>query len=146
LYFPDVIHKERQQMTKTRTVSLIVFLGVAGVTWSLHFLPGDAGAQSRGSRQKWAYATLNYDEPTGTDFGSVAAWTTGTKITGAVWEKGTPHPFLKVYADLGGKAQDASLGVLLDQIGQEGWELASHCRTAAPQRTTQTWTFKRQVE
>src|SRR5207249_23645 len=94
---------------------------------------------------KWEYATLSYDEPI-TDYGSIATWTTRKKILGARWEKDQPHPFDKLNKDLGGKEEAASIGVLLDRIGQDGWELATHAVRTTPHRKIQTWTFKRPVQ
>ena len=134
-------------MRQTKTLVLIGCLFATVVAWHLLSPVMNAGAQPAKVGQKWEYATLSYEEPIGGNYGSIATWTTGKKILGARQEKeAQPHPFSKLNNDLGGKEQHASLGVLLDRIGQDGWELVSHTRTEGPRRITQTWTFKRPVQ
>ena len=134
-------------MTQRKTLALIGCLFAAVVAWNLLFPVMKAGAQPVKVGQKWQYGTLAYEEPIGPDYGSITTWTTGKKILGARQEKeAQPHPFSKLNNDLGGKEQHASLGVLLDRIGQDGWELVSHTRTEGPRRITQTWTFKRPAQ
>ena len=133
-------------MNRTKTLVVIGCLLTAALAWNLLSPEMNAGAQPARIVQKWEYATLSSDEPIGPDYGSIATWTTGKKILGARWEKEAElHPFSKLNKDLGGKEEHASLGVLLDRIGQDGWELTSHTRTEGPRKITQTWTFKRPV-
>jgi hypothetical protein len=130
-------------MTQTKALLVIGCLSAAVVVAAQHLSPAASAAKEPPwAAQKWAYATLFYDEPIGPDYGSIATWTTGKKILGARWEKDKAHPFSKLNKDLGGKEPEASIGVLLDRIGQEGWELVSHSRTEGVRRITQTWTFK----
>jgi hypothetical protein len=134
-------------MNQTKTLVLIGCLLAAVVAWNRLPPVTNAGAQPAKVGQKWEYATLSYEAPIGPDYGSIATWTTGKKTLGARWEKeAQPHPFSKLNKDLGGKEEHASLGVLLDRIGQDGWELASHTRAEGPRRITQTWAFKRPVQ
>jgi hypothetical protein len=136
-------------MTQTRTLLMIGCFVAALVAG--HFLSPrrDASAQAPRGGPKWEYATLSYDDLS-TDWGSVATWTTGKKNLGAMREKEQPqHPLSKLNKDLGGKEESASLGILLDRIGQDGWELVSHThtqRTGGPRWITQTWTFKRPAQ
>jgi hypothetical protein len=61
-------------------------------------------------------------------------------------KEGQPHPLTRINKELGGKDEEASLGILLDRIGQDGWELVSHSMTEVTgdfPKTVQTWTFKR---
>jgi hypothetical protein len=134
-------------MNRTKTFSLIGCFLAPVLVWVFLTPLMNARAQQVKLVQRWQYATLAFEEPIGPDYGSIATWTTGKKILGAKWEKESqPHPFSKLNKDLGGKEEHASMGVLLDRIGQDGWELVSHNRTEGPRRITQTWTFKRPVQ
>jgi hypothetical protein len=136
-----------QAVTQKKTLVLICCLFAVVVAWNLLSPVRNASAQPVKVGQKWAYATLSYEDPIGPEFGSIATWITGKKILGARWKKeAQTHPFSKINKDLGGKEEHASLGVLLDRIGQDGWELVSHTSTEGPRRITQTWTFKRPVQ
>ena len=109
-----------------------------------------AAAQPPKVTQKWEYATLSYQEAVnGGAVGSSLSWRTGKKTYHAGFEDGQPLPFVKLNKELGGKEDSVSLGALLDRIGQDGWELATHAMTIAPKGTAmilQTWTFKRPVQ
>jgi len=109
----------------------------------------NAAAQAPKGAQKWEYATLTYQEPVGGGvFGTLLSWRTGKKTFQADFQKDQPTPFARLYKELGGKEDTVSLGMLLDQIGQDGWELATHAMTIAPRgipMMLQTWTFKRPV-
>jgi hypothetical protein len=109
-----------------------------------------AAAQRPKVTQKWEYATLSYREAVnGGAVGSSLSWRTAKKTYYAGFEEGQPLPFAKLNKELGGKEDSVSLGALLDRIGQDGWELATHAMTIAPKGTAmllQTWTFKRRVQ
>jgi hypothetical protein len=134
-------------MTRTKTLVPIGRLFAAVVAWYLLFPVMHADAQPAKIRQKWEYATLSavYDAQ------SIATWDTGKTTLKAEYDNAAQlHPFSKLNKNLGGKEERGSLVVLLNRIGQDGWELVSHTRTQGPtgvvgQRVTETWTFKRPV-
>ena len=129
-------------MTQAKTRILIGCLFAAVVAWHLLSPVRNAAAQPPKVGQKWEYATLEYDEPIA-EVGSRVIWTTGKKLLGGKSEKFNLECVSKLNKDLGGKEETASIGVLLDRIGTEGWELVAHTRTAGQRSVTQTWTFKR---
>jgi hypothetical protein len=123
----------------------------SSITWcllclaALSMAPSPAAAQVKA---KWQYAVLSFEESASRDYGSVARWTAGSKILAVTWGRDQPHPFMSLNKQLGGPEPNATLGVLLDRIGQDGWELVSHTsvpNNAQSTSTTQTWTFKRQA-
>jgi hypothetical protein len=136
--------KGHRHMSRTKTFGLIGLLVAAPLICSLLSSNTNAGAQpSKSSSQQWQYATLFYDEPFTPAPATVVQWTEGAKILSSTYKEGQPDPFSKVYNDLGGTEEHATLGELLDSVGHRGWELVSHVRTESTARITQVWMFKR---
>ena len=143
-------------MTQMRTLVMLAFLLAAVVV--VGNLPHAANMASAGppkDRQKWEYATLSYYSPkpgrlalSALVNGSNARWTAGKQSFEAGFEKDQPEPvlFSKLNKDLGGREGTAGLGMLLDRIGENGWELATHAITTGPTSTIQVWTFKRPAQ
>lgn len=132
-------------MTRTKTLLTIGCLLAVLVTGNLLWPMMNAEAQAPKARQQWEYATLSSEHG---DRHASATWSTGKKTLHATWEAGKdqPLPLSKLNKDLGGKEKDAHEGVLLDRIGQDGWELVCHTRTEGRPRDIQTWTFKRPAQ
>lgn len=117
---------------------LAIAVAAGGLLWSA---PG-AGAETRKVTPKWEYGTLEYEEPYA-EVGSRVIWTAGQKLLGGKSEKFQIECISKLNKALGGKEKTAGIGVLLNRIGQGGWELVAHTRSAGQRSVTQTWTFKR---
>jgi hypothetical protein len=107
---------------------------------------GAAVAQAPGGKAKWEYATLTFDEPPAGDVRASARWEAGKQVLGSQSAKFYYEALAKIYRDLGGKEEHVSLGLLLDQIGQGGWEMVSHTRVADRGGTSRTWVFKRPAQ
>jgi len=131
-------------MLQRNTLVLIGCLISVLAAWNLLSPVQNAHAQPPKAGPKWEYGTLEYYEPTA-GIGSHVIWTTGKKIMGAKSEKFLLECVSKLNKDLGGKEETAGLGVLLDRIGEDGWELVTHTRAATQMNVTQIWTFKRQL-
>ena len=143
-------------MSQVRSPVMIVLLLAAAVVAG-NLLPAGsrASADPPKDRQKWEYATLSYYCPlpgrlalSALVNGSNARWTAGKQSFEAGFEKDQPQPvlFSKLNKDLGGQEEAAGLGMLLDRIGQSGWELATHAITTGQTSTIQVWTFKRPAQ
>ncbi|HKB06630.1 MAG TPA: hypothetical protein VKD90_30820 [Gemmataceae bacterium] len=104
---------------------------------------GPAAAQAPGGKAKWEYATLTFDEPPAGDVRAAAAWEAGKQVFGGQSARFFNEALAKIYKELGGKEEHVSLGLLLDQIGQGGWEMVSHTRVLDRGRSSRTWVFKR---
>jgi hypothetical protein len=74
--------------------------------------------------RKWQYAELllAQDSVSGEWY---VHWVAGTKFVESKGKKSRFEAVSEIYKGLGGKGQ-ASFAVLLDHIGQDGWELVSH--------------------
>ena len=137
-------------MTYGKTLIACMFTAVF-LTVSLHSPATKAAAQLPKVEQKWEYATLSYQELVNGAVGISLSWRTGKKTFHAGFQMDQPSPFAKLNKELGGKEDSVSLGALLDRIGQDGWELATHAMTIAPNALGtpmifQIWTFKRPVQ
>jgi hypothetical protein len=118
-------------------------LVAASVAW--HLLPATthAGAEPPKGRQKWEYASLiEFLPPAQTPYRLV--WRTGKQRL-VVESKNIPEGLSKLHkalggADLGDKEETPRFLILLDRIGQDGWELVTHTHLPPD---TQTWNFKR---
>jgi hypothetical protein len=103
-----------------------------------------AGAEGPKLRQKWQYATLYYhgsrDEP---KYDSVK-WTAGKTVLEASSEKAPLECISRLNKDLGGKEETASIAVLLDRIGQDGWEMLTHTSSHGAY-DVHHWEFKRPI-
>jgi hypothetical protein len=119
------------------TVVFLIALMVAG-----YLLPsrGESGIGQPKGRQKWQYARLSLD---GSNDAYIAAWEAGKTVVASKLEKSERKALNKIYKGLDGKEKAATLGVLLDHIGQDTWELVSHTRLVESGVVSQTWTFKR---
>ena len=106
---------------------------------------GPAAAQAPGGKAKWEYATLTFEEPF-TDAKATALWEAGKQIVGDNSDKFHNEALAKVYKELGGKEEHITLGQLVDHIGQSGWEMVSHTRTADRGWKSRTWVFKRPAQ
>lgn len=81
--------------------------------------PGPAAAQPPAGPCRWAYATLTFEEPLAWA-PAVATWQAGKQVLGRRSDKYNTDALAKVYKDLGGKEEQATVGVLLDHSGQVG--------------------------
>jgi hypothetical protein len=113
------------------TVALAVMSGPAFLSTN------SAVAQAAKARQQWEYASLVIGDAAGD-----VDWQTGKTTRRSPGDVTKPDPSRGVnelYRQLGGKEQSPTLGVLLNQIGQDGWEMVSYTRPPG----VQTWMFKR---
>jgi hypothetical protein len=113
------------------TLALTVMTGQA-------LLPANrVGAQAAKVRPKWEYASLVV-----TDTAAALHWRAGKTTldgSGDVLKPDLSRGVNEVYRRLGGKDESPTLGMLLDLIGQDGWEMVSYTRPPG----VQTWMFKR---
>jgi hypothetical protein len=129
-------------MHRTKTVLLIGCVCVAVTAGGLFWPARGPGAEPPKGGQKWEYAALEYEEPADT-VGSRVLWTAGQKVLGGRSEKFLLECVSKLNKELGGKEETANVGVLLNRIGQAGWELVTYARVAGQRGVTHTWAFKR---
>jgi hypothetical protein len=133
-------------MTLTKTLVVIGSLVAATVAWNLLSTARNAGAQPAKGTQKWEYATLfEFYTPDPATYRLI--WRTGKKRV-EVETKTIPEGISKLnkalgVGDLGGKDVQAPFGVLLDRIGQDGWELVTHSPSFPRWDNSQSWIFKR---
>lgn len=102
---------------------------------------GQTGGAPPQARQKWQYAQLLLAENNASGEWYVH-WVAGTKSVESKGKKSRLEAVSEIYKGLGGK-QQAALAVLLDHIGQDGWELVSHA--VRGDSLWQLYTFKRTV-
>lgn len=116
---------------------IALILGVAGMTGQV-ILSGDiALAQPAKVRHQWGYASLVIGDAAGD-----VHWQTGNTTKSSQGDVTKPDPsrgINELYRQLGGKEQNPTFGMLLDVIGQEGWEMVSYTRPSG----IQTYIFKR---
>lgn len=124
-------------MTRRITLGALLALPV--------LIAGPAAAQPPGGKTKWEYATLTFDEPLG-DGQASATWEAGKQMLGGQSKTYYAEALAKIYKDLGGKEEHPTLAILLDHIGQGGWEMVSHTRVLDRGRSSRTWVFKRPVQ
>jgi hypothetical protein len=108
-------------MSRKPALLILVLVLVAA---SLLPFRGEAGGRPKG-RQKWEYAELYLGNSSGQHH---AQWQAGKKLIGSGLVKSPDEALDKIYKGLGGKDKMVSLGVLLDHIGQDGWELVARNR------------------
>jgi hypothetical protein len=133
-------------MTRTKTLAVIGCLVAAAVACNLLPAARHAGAQPPRARQKWEYATL-FEFYTADPPCYRLVWRTGKKRV-EVEAKAVAEGISKLnkalgVADLGGKDVQVPFGVLLDRIGQDGWELVTHSPSFPRWDNSQSWIFKR---
>jgi hypothetical protein len=130
-------------MSRARVLRLFAGASVAAVVALAFLQPAfRAEAQPPRAAPKWEYATLEYHEPIA-DVGADVSWIAGKVAKGAKSEKYLFECLTKLNKELGGQEEKADIGVLLDRIGQDGWELVTHTRADGPGGASRTWTFKR---
>jgi hypothetical protein len=83
---------------------------------------------------QWEYASLYLE----VGANQSCVWETAKKY---ISKNNTNGGFAVIYSELGGKEKDPKTGMLLDQVGKDGWELVSHVRTTP--FAADIWTFKR---
>ncbi len=125
-----------------KRVAISVFLlawtlGLATMTGQSLIPSTGAAGQAAKTRQVWEYASLVVGD-TAVD----VHWSTGkTTLTspGDVTKPDLDRSVNEVYPKLGGKEKNATLGMLLNLIGQDGWEMVSYAHPSG----AQVWMFKR---
>jgi hypothetical protein len=115
------------------TVALIILTGLALLSTST------AGAQAPRGRQQWEYASLIFGD-TALDMHWQAGKTT-LSSRGDVDKPDDRRSINELYRKLGGKEEDATFGMLLNLVGQDGWEMVAYARPSG----VQTWMFKRAI-
>jgi hypothetical protein len=113
------------------TVALIVLTGPSLLS------PKSTGAEAPKARTQWEYAHLILG-----DTAADVHWQAGKTTLSSSGDVNKPDPTRSIdelYQKLGGKEPKPTLGVILDQIGQDGWEMVSYVRPPG----VQTWMFKR---
>lgn len=117
---------------------LLVWTLALAITTGQALLPTNiAVAQGPKARQQWEYASLMIG-----DAALDLHWRTGKMALsgpGNVTKPDFDRSIHEVYGQLGGKEQTPTVGMLLNLIGQDGWELVSYTRPPG----VQTWMFKR---
>ena len=125
---------------KRLTVPLLLLtftLPVAVLSVQSLLRPNSAAAQVPKAPTHWEYASLV--------IGDAAAdidWQAGGRLLkepGDVTRPDLDRSIRALYPQLGGKDENANLGMLLNLIGRDGWEMVSYSRPAG----VQTWMFKR---
>jgi len=99
--------------------------------------PGRAAAQAPNARPQWEYASLVIG-----DAAADVQWQAGgTTLTGPgdVTRPDLDRSVKELYRQLGGRSESPTLGMLLNLIGRDGWEMVSYAHT----RGAQVWMFKR---
>ena len=117
-----------------RLIPLLIVLIAFAIIWSFKRVE----AQVPKGHQTWEYATLYLGDASVPQ----TVWYTGkTTITSTekALSRDTTVGVNELYHKLGGKEETATLGVLLNHIGQDGWELVTYSRSS----DSQHWAFKR---
>ena len=133
-------------MTLTKMLLLIGCLVAATVAGNLLPSALDARGQPPKGRQKWEYATLSeFYTPQPAYYRLI--WRTGKRRV-EVEANNIPEGISKFNKALGGDGRGAKdvqvpFGVLLDRIGQDGWELVTHSPSLPRWDNSQSWIFKR---
>lgn len=126
----------KKLVTPLLLITSVVVL--ATTCWQQCDFTNNAVAQVPKGRQGWEYATLYMGDASVPQI----VWGTG-KVTVASSEPNISRDqapgINELYRKLGGKKETATTGMLLDHIGQDGWELVSYTRSSG----SQNWIFKR---
>jgi len=125
---------------KRLTIPLLLLvwtLGLLAMT-AQALLPSDnALAQAPKARQQWEYASLMFED--GAMDLHWRAGKTALDTPGSVTKPDPDRSFKEMYRQLGGKEQNPTLGMILNLIGQDGWEMVSNTHPAG----VQIYMFKR---
>jgi hypothetical protein len=125
---------------KRMTIPLVLLVGTGTLivlTGASLLSPGSAGAQAPQARPQWEYAHLVLG-----DTAADVHWQTGKATLSSSRDVSKSDPTRSIdelHRQLGGKEPKPTLGVILDQIGQDGWEMVFYARPPG----VQTWMFKR---
>jgi hypothetical protein len=114
-------------------------LVLAAMTGHAVLPTSSAVAQAAKARQQWEYASVIVADAAGD-----VHWQTGKTTRSSPGDVSKPDPSRGVndlYRQLGGKEEAPTLGMLLNLIGQDGWEMVSYTRPPG----VQTWMFKRPI-
>lgn len=125
---------------KRMTIPLLLLVWIAALvvmTGASLLATGSAGADVPKVRQQWEYAYLILGD-SAADLHWQAGKTT-LSSSGNVNKPDLTRSIGELYLQLGGKEPNPTLGALLNQIGQDGWEMVSYTRPPG----VQTWMFKR---
>jgi len=112
-------------------------LGLGVMTGQALLPMSSAVAQGAKARQQWEYASLIVE-----DLALDMHWQAGkTTLSsgGDVLKPDDKRSVNELYRQMGGKEQDPTLGMLLNLVGQDGWELVSYTHPSG----AQLWMFKR---
>ena len=108
------------------------------ICWQECRFTNNAVAQGPKARQGWEYATLYMGDASVPQI----VWGTG-KVTFASSEQNISRDQAagvnELFRKLGGAKETATVGMLFDLIGQDGWELVCYTRSSG----SQNWIFKR---
>ena len=121
----------------TPLLLLVSTLALVVLTGQSLLPPSSATAQAPKARQQWQYATLIID-----DLAVGIHWQTGKTTLcspGDATKKDLARSVRDLVRQLGSKEESTTLGMLLNLIGQDGWEMVSYAHTSG----AQVWMFKR---
>jgi hypothetical protein len=116
---------------------LVCTLAVVVVSAQSLLRTNSAAAQVPKAPTHWEYASLV--------IGDAAAdidWLAGRTMLKGLGDVARPdldRSVQSLFRQLGGKGENANLGMLLNLIGRDGWEMVSYSRPPG----AQTWMFKR---
>jgi hypothetical protein len=125
---------------KRLTIPLLLLvwtLGLAAMTGQAILPTNKALAQAPKARQKWEYASLMFEDAA-MDLHRRAGKTT-LDSPGSVTTPDPDRSIEELYRQMGGKEHNPTLGMLLNLIGQDGWEMVSFTHPSG----VQIWVFKR---
>jgi hypothetical protein len=125
---------------KRMTIPLLLLvwtLALAVLTGQSLLSTSSATAQGPKARQQWQYASLVID-----DVAVGIHWQAGKTTlssSGDVTKPDLSRSAKEVSRKLGGKEESTTLGMLLNLIGEDGWEMVSYAHPSG----AQVWMFKR---
>jgi len=125
---------------KRFTMPLILVCTVAVIATGASLLSSGALAQGQKVRQQWEYANLVIG-----DQAEQVLWQAGKTTLGTVGDATKPQSgrgLDDLFHQMGGKEANPTLGMVLNLIGQDGWEMVSYARPPG----VQTWVFKRSIQ
>ncbi len=135
-------HSRERIMCRGKALLISVFLIALIVLGNLLPSRGQTRDGPPRVRQKWQYAQLLLAENSSSGEWYVH-WVAGTKSVESKGKKSRFEAVSEIYKGLGG-TEKAALAVLLDHIGQDGWELVSHA--VRGDSLWQLYTFKRPAQ